>query len=148
MVSLLPVLLVGPDRLLKVVHLFSQLLSLAYQAFLNGEGRGGEVCVSMLCWSYIYACHMIMCTSHDSHMTVKCISHVSHMHFTTVVHITRWSHACHMTCTYMLVGQGLKRLMLPLLLFHVFLLLLQLHIEIHTEHKVTAINTIYSGTSL
>ena len=48
-----------------------------------------------------------------------------------------------MTCTYMLVGQGLKRLVLPLLLFHVFLLLLQLPIDIHTEYKVTAMNTIY-----
>ena len=82
-VSLLPVLLVGPDRLLKVVHLFSQLLSLAYQAFLNGEGRGGEVCVSMLCWSYIYAWHMIMCTSHDSQ-----------------VHITWQSHALHNSCAH------------------------------------------------
>ena len=91
-VSLLPVLLVGPDCLLKVVHFFSQLLSLAHQAFLNGEERGRKVLASMPHWSYIYACHMIMCTSHDCHMIV-CTSHDCHM-------IVCTSHDCHMImCT-------------------------------------------------
>ena len=84
-VSLLPVLLVGPDRLLKVVHFFCQLLSLAHQAFLNGEGRGG------MCIHAMLVIHI--CLSHD-HVHITWQSHDSQ------VHITCQSHALHNSCAH------------------------------------------------